>query len=319
MNYKRAFEVLNKLKPTGDMFYSPISLNTALSLYSDIIEDGVAKDEIRAFIEQDYSDYKATSPCYNINNILWLDKNKNFNTSGISFPVRKIDMTAKDATKIKNDYVNQVTNGFIPSTPTEFNKLTVMDLMNVVYFKDNWASGQLTFDEDKTNFHNFDGTTASIKLMKYKSHGYFENDTCYVIHLPYKSGLMCYLVYPKNTIETVVLDGLKPIDEQINIKFPSFETSVNFDITKFASQLGLSNFENSVLTFDKEFSRPSISHSAKIKMDTFGTVAAAVTEIVRTRGICLDRPMELIFDKPFAYFILDSNNDTLFMGRLAKL
>lgn len=319
MDYKRAFKILNKLKPTGDIFYSPISINTALSLYSNIIEDGPAKDEIRAFTEQDYSNYKATSPCYNISNVLWLDKNKNFNTSGITFDVREIDMTAKDATKIKNDYVNQVTNGFIPSTPTEFNELTVMDLMNVVYFKDTWQCGQLRFDEDKTDFHNFDGTISKIKLMKYTSHGYFENDTCYVFYLTYCSGLRCYLVYPKDTIETVSLDNLNPINDQMKIKFPGFETSVSFDITKFVSQLGLPNFENSILTFDKEFSKPFISHTAKIKMDTYGTEAGAVTEIYRTRGICLTPPTEIIFDKPFAYFILDDNNDTLFMGRLAKL
>lgn len=319
MDIQRSLEILNILKPTDNMFYSPISLGMALSLYSKIIEDGTAKNEIKEFVGQDYSNYRVRAYSYNIQNVLWLDKRKNFDTSGIPFMVREIDMSNPKATQIKNMFVNEFSNGFMKSTPTEFNDLTVMDLMNIVYFNDTWNCGKLSSDDTQSTFHNFDGTTTAVKYLKYSAEYYFENDTCYIVPLRYSSGLNCYIVYPKNDIIDVDLSVHNIVRNEIKVKFPGFESTVNFDVTDFTSKLGMPSFSDSILTFDKEFSIPYITHSAKINVNAHGTEAAAVTEICRSRGISFDKPKELVFDKPFLYFISDGNDDTLFMGRLAKL
>lgn len=319
MDIQRSLEILNILKPNDNMFYSPISLRMALSLYSKTIEDGTAKDEIKEFVGQDYSNYRVRAYSYNIQNVLWLDKRKNFDKSGIPFMVREIDMSDPRATQIKNMFVNEFSNGFMKSTPTEFNDLTVMDLMNIIYFNDTWNCGILSSDDTQSTFNNFDGTTTTVKFLKYTAGYYFENDTCYIVPLKYSSGLNCCIVYPKNDITDVDLSAFNTLRNEIKVKFPGFESTVNFDVTEFTSKLGMPSFSDSVLTFDKDFSIPYITHSAKINVNSHGTEAAAVTEICRSRGISFDKPKELVFNRPFLYFITDGNDDILFMGRLAKL
>ena len=323
INMQKSIDVLNKIKANDNIFYSPVSINIALSYFLKIIEKDASYNEIKNFIEYNWLEFKPSSDCYKIVNTLWINKNKNFYLSNISdIELIEIDMTdSAKATDIKNRFVNEKTKGFITSTPTVFNKDTISDLMNIIYFKDAWRCGELQKTILPITFNNFDGTSKLIRMMIYKSSYYYENDTCYMVPVEYKSGLTFNLVYAKNNLEDVNLNNLRYVHNKANIKFPQFETNISFELTKYADALGIPNIKNSRLIFDTNGdSETSITHTARITVDPVGTEAAAVTEIYSIRGCMLrpQEPIELTFDKPFYYLIKDRDY-VLFTGRLAKL
>ena len=78
-----------------------------------------------------------------------------------------MDMSdSKNATAKKDDYVTDQTNGFLDGTPTILNNEVVFDVMNVTYFKDKWLGGDKTLTDELYKFHNADGTTVQVPMLR---------------------------------------------------------------------------------------------------------------------------------------------------------
>lgn len=327
--YLDNLRILSEDDSSENTMYSPVSLNAALDIFSYMIEDGEQKDSIRQFIgDRNYIAYKdlSSSGKYTIVNRIWANSNKdlNFDDNYVGPYVYEIDMSdSATATQIKNDYVSEVTHGFINETPTVLEDKVTTDVMNIVYFKDTWFDGDLTMTREPYDFHNADGTTSSIYMMRATSDYYYENDTCYVIPMTYESGMTFYAVYPKGNLEDVniidIFDNYVFTEADINI--PEFEASSVFDVDEKAETLGFKINGSVPNYYDGVDNEYDITQVTRIKVDHEGTEAAGVTEIMTKDNAAPmeEKKLELTFDKPFYYLIGDVNNDVAFIGQVMNV
>ncbi len=339
-------QALYETDPTKNLIFSPVSLNTAIATYGSLLDDETAIANVRDYLgDKNYLAYRyEDESVYRSVNVIWADTGKellNFDSAPGNPTVKWVDMAAPGATKIKDDFVSEMTEGFIESTPVTFTNETIMDIMNVLYFHDSWFKGDLDEFDDQLVFYNADGSKATLPYMigRYFSESrYFAGEVSTAMPLRYENGMVFWAILPNE--ETIDFEGLaKDIPAYLNyengvdrsesgarlnvyFEMPEFETTYN---TGFAGTgvPGLISAPISTAICPYE-TRNGINQIAKIKVDKEGTTAAAVTEItLETTGIREPEPVEdyyFICDRPFVYLIYDTvNEDIAFMGILNEI
>lgn len=316
------FDQFRKLKKKGNYIYSPESMNSALCIYQYVTE----KEENRAVIKQligdtDYLAYKNNKKSFKLVNRIWKNKDKDMKIADeIKKYVYEMDMTdSVAATKEKNDFVSKKTNNFIKSTPTELNKDTVFDIMNITYFKDKWSCGDLRKDKSKHDFTTESDKKTATKYLHYdNARRYYENKTALAVEVPYKDGFSLLMIRPKKTLSEVKMADLfnsTSTADKIRVKFPEFEIKSSFDLTDYFKGMGI--------TKESADTDITIQQVARIKVDKKGTEAAAVSEIICGTTAIRDKQPKIVniyMNKPFYYAILDKkNNDVAFMGQVTTL
>ena len=317
---------------TENTIYSPVSLDAALQLQSYIVEDNsIIKNYLG---DIDYLNYIYNKDASSVST-LWLDSNKEYNISNIplSVDIQYLDMTSKDATKTKNNYVSEHTNGFIDSTPTEFTKDTIVDIMNILYFKSNWIE-KLYEDSNYQVFHDINNNEINIPYMLSEKGDYiYIGDISKAYKLKYTNGYEFYAVLPNDNLDTVnnadlakdiesyISDNFQPTSGDITFKMPEIDIYNEIDLgkTNYASLLSSPISKD---FYNDEVDGISINQVVKLKLDKYGTEAAAVTEVISFSTATIPEEKEqyeLIFDRPFIFFIYDTqNNDILFIGTKTK-
>ncbi len=345
----KILEALCQESPGENVVYSPISLNTAIATYGELLEDGdaEAKAAVKAYLEdREYLQYEYGNPeVYRSVNVIWADsgyEKLNFDGVDPNLEVRWLDMSDPGATAIKNQFVSEATEGFIDSTPVEFTPETVMDIMNVLYFHDHWQGGELEELYDGTGFANSDGSVTNLDHMigKVFSEGYYLKGECSTaLSLEYENGMTFWVVLPQaqemdfdalgRDVEGYLKGGTEFVVDraesgallEVYLEFPEFETTYN---TKFENTgiPGLISYPISQKICPYE-TKNEINQIAKIKVDREGTTAAAVTEITMKNTAVAEpvmiEPYYFICDRPFLYLIYDgTNGDIAFMGVVNK-
>lgn len=330
--YQQYYDILRIVNEGANPVYSPVSLNTDLSLFGLCIEDGPALQEINAFTGgRPYLSYRSLGEndegIYRIINRIWYDTESpidftNLPVQNYLYPIA-FDADGR-ATAAKDRYVDEMTNGFITSTPTRLVPGVFVDFMNIVYFKDAWDCGDLETIDGTYRFTNADDTTVDRTFMVYESASYYENDTCYAVPMRYQSGMTFYAIYPKKGVDNIdftnlICDANKQYNG-VRVILPEFEVSAEMNISDYAEAIGLGHItEANPLFMDGPFN-PLITQVVRIDVNHEGTEAAAVTEITaKNECAMIDNTLELVFDKPFAYMIEDINGDIAFMGQITHL
>jgi serine protease inhibitor len=91
------------------------------------------------------------------------------------------------------------------------------------------------------------------------------------------------------------------------------------------TKIGLKTiFNENTEAFDRVASKPlyasKFKQKAEIKVDENGTVAKAETFMTMCLSQCIVRKEEVVFDKPFSYFIRNAESgEILFLGKVNKL
>lgn len=263
--------------------------------------------------------------------------------------VDKVDI-ANDAASVREmikKWVDEKTNGFIPDYESILDNSTLVDILNVVYFKGGWEypfDPQFTFER---SFTNSDGSVLSTDMMYKKfsagSIGYYADDKYKGISLPYVSeggvALSMVIVLPKDgsldikekwSSETIeyresfmekVRNG-NAGNSKIDVVLPKLEMELSYDLKEVFSALGMNISMSNVAEFtdiiDGEYLKVSDGkHQAKVKVDEKGTEAAAVTEIVLKNTAFIDTEPLVYFhcDIPFVFTITEEQYGTdLFAG-----
>ncbi|SFQ46802.1 Serine protease inhibitor [Lachnospiraceae bacterium XBB1006] len=318
----RYVEQLRTMGKKGNYIYSPESMNCALSMFRYV----TTKEENRKVIEKivgdtDYLAYANNEKSFRLINRIWKNQNKEMKIADeIKDYIYEMDMSDSGAaTKKKNAYVSEQTNQFITSTPSILSKDTIYDIMNVTYFKDQWKDGDLRKDTKLHVFTTGTGKKTKTKYLHYDSaKTYYENDTAKAVEVPYRDGFSLLLIRPKKTLDAVSFENLleqSKVADQVQVKFPEFETKSKFDLTDYFKNLGI--------TKESADTDLKILQVAKIKVDKKGTEAAAVSEIVcGVTSIPTQEPkiVKISMNKPFYYAILDKKNqDVAFVGQVTKI
>ena len=248
-----------------------------------------------------------------------------------------------------NNWVNQKTDGMIPSILDDISKDFVLGLANAVAIDVEWDQpfdGNLT---RQAEFTKKDGKKMNVNMMhntyEYdKAAYYIKSDKAQGIILPYKedTNLEFIAIMPNDNIDDYIkhlnkkefeaLEESKKSSSKslhINLGLPKF--SYAFDYSKFKEMLkdmGMTDaFDDRKADFTKIISRDNMKknnmdniyvstaiHKTYIDLNEKGTKAVAVTYFGLDKALGIREDFDVInlsFNKPFLYMIRDKKNNVL--------
>lgn len=278
-----------------------------------------------------------------IANSIWYRQNWSFEEDFLNLcktyfgaVVRGLDFNNPNAPNIINGWVNENTNGKIKEiVDAPIDPLTVMFLINAIYFKGTWT---YEFDESLTQDDWFtlpDGSQKPCKMMVQENDfQYFETSDFQAIDLPYGNGkfsMTIFLPHPQKNIDELIAEFNQENWGQWINSFSQQEGALH--LPKFTLEYGLKlndalkalrmaiAFDPQQADFTKMF-KPGglfisrVKHKTFIEINEEGTEAAAATSVVGTVGI---RGFSMRIDRPFVFAIRENHSRMiLFIGKVVE-
>ncbi|KAL3865726.1 hypothetical protein ACJMK2_043086 [Sinanodonta woodiana] len=224
------------------------------------------------------------------------------------------------------------------------NALTLVVLVNAVYFKGDWDTKFDTERTEKNDFFISTDETVKVDMMQdTRKCNFLKNDELKysALMLPYKDGnlsMVILLPYEQNGLKDVekaltahalssFCEDLAYSDRpEVVIALPKFKMEITYELTKTLSKLGISDILQStkadfgaMLDGHPDAFISDVIHKTFIDVNEEGTEAAAATGMM-IRCMAMPMPPEnFIADHPFLFLIRD--NDTgaiLFIGRYTR-
>lgn len=248
--------------------------------------------------------------------------------------IRQLDFKGKTKAAIRtiNDWVSTHTNGRITDLLSSIDPDTQMILTNAVYFNAEWLH---KFPKRRTatgKFHRDDKSTVDVSMMKQiDDFDYGEVDGVKLVKLPYRGRRVSMLAALPRLGQDITLSSelfaewLKSLSEyEVDLWLPKFKAENSYELQDLFKSLGMElAFSNqadfSGITDDVRLKIDEIIHKTFVEIDEERTEAAAATGMYMMLGTAMPaekRRAEFHADRPFMYFILDNETDTiLFMGR----
>ena len=244
-----------------------------------------------------------------------------------------------------NRWVGEKTHGKIDEIVDRIDPLTVLFLINAIYFKGEWSA---KFDKERTEEKPFtlqDGSTRQAPLMRQsREYEYLENESFQAVALPYgeEEEVSMYVFLPG---EEVGLGGFMEMLSSENwekwmgefstrdgdIEIPRFKLEYEKPLNDTLKALGIQvAFDPQGADFTGMIPREQINENVYISdvlqktyvdVNEEGTEAAAVTKVEMAEMAAPPPPenrFEMVVDRPFFFVIRNNRTGTpLFMGLIA--
>lgn len=351
------FKSLHNDKPEENIFISPLSISTALTMTQNGA-DGDTKTQMQEVLQTADLDIDAVNAAYqyllntlptldpavqlDLANSIWYHDEYpvyedflNVNATYFNSEVIEADFRNPETVTLINDWVNDNTNGKIPTVLNEIPQAAIMYLINAIYFKGDW---KYTFDEDMTTEESFilpDGTLASVDMMGWEGGmelDYFENELFQAIDLPYGEGkLSMTLMLPKTEVG---IEGIVPElntenwenwinsfnNQEVIYRMPKFTLEYKKELKNILSAMGMEDLFTTRADLTKlgpgGLIVSKVLHKSFLEINEQGTEAAAVT-VVGVETTSVPSIPYMILNRPFLLFIRDNvTNSVLFMGQI---
>lgn len=250
--------------------------------------------------------------------------------------VESVDFSKAGTVDLINGWIEDNTNDKIQKMLSELDPLTVLVLVNAIYFKGTWEA---EFDKDLTSEQDFtkgDGDTVTVDMMHQESdsYNYYEDEEVQLVELPYTDDeTVMYVLLPK---EGVTLDALgQDLDSAVWQEWTSGVESKEgtVELPKFKMEYGTKSLKNSLenlgmkLAFSAaDFSLMSeqaqdwiiddVLHKSFVDVNEEGTEAAAATAVIMLET-AMEDDSKFYFraDHPFLFAIADKESGAvLFVG-----
>jgi len=262
----------------------------------------------------------------------FLDVNRTF----FDAQVEALDFSAPGAADVMNQWVSDGTNGRIDEiVKSPIDPLTVMFLINAIYFKGDWRH---QFDKDLTRdapFTLLDGGEITALMMSHEEKvdvRVASDELVSVLEMSYGGDafvMTIVLPHPDVTLQSVVealdterwaswIENLHETEAFVVMPKFSFEYEISLKDVLTSLGMGIA-FDEGTADFTKinpsrELYISKVKHKTFIQVDEEGTEAAAVTS-VEVNAVSA-RP-QFIVDRPFLFAIRERLSGTiLFMGRV---
>ncbi len=247
-----------------------------------------------------------------------------------------------------NRWVEERTEGMIPSIIDSVDPADVAILVNAIYFKGEWT---IEFDEDLTEDKSFQSSKGEKKIPMMKRSGELdchENELFQVVRLPYGkgasddgpsgSGTSMYVFLPsgENTLSDLTgkltLEDWKTwtgalAERDGTIEMPRFKAEYFSRLNGTLSDMGMkeafrrsADFSNLCECRPGDVYISDVYHKAVVEVNEKGTEAAAATavKIRLTSAMPVVEPFHMVVDRPFLIAIVDDETGLiLFMGAIS--
>lgn len=335
-----------------NIFISPLSISIALAMtyngaagetqqaMAETLELGEmnlqevnqANAELRADLEN--LDPKVE---FTIANSLWARKGREFNPDFLErnrqffgAEITMLDFNDSKAIEIINQWVDKNTKGKIEKIVEQIDPLTVMFLINAIYFKGIW---KVKFDKSKTVdgiFYLLDGTQKQTPMMsRAGGYSYYQGENFQAVKLLYGEGrVSMYIFLPdrgsnlneflrKLNAENWAnwMPQFSEVEDDSEIMMPRFKLECEVFLNDALKALGMEVAFDSRANFygmAPGLFVSEVKHKAFVEVNEEGTEAAAVTAVKMGE---LAVPRTVVVDRPFFFAIRDDKTGTvLFMG-----
>jgi serpin B len=342
----------------GNVFISPLSVSFALGMTYNgargTTEEGMRValqygDLTAEEINQSYRDLidilTALDPkvTMEIANSIWIregfealqafiDVNRTF----FDAVVQALDFADPGAADVINAWVDEKTHGKITEiVEAPISPVTVMFLINAIYFKGTWT---YQFDPEDTSdgtFHAPEGDQAVKMMHLHGELSYQENADFQAVNLPYGDGLFSMtLLLPKPGKDLDELIGALSGEnwsawlaafypQEGYLYLPRFELEYETSLNDVLAALGM----EMAFTGSADFTGinpggglfiSNVKHKTYVKVNEEGTEAAAVTS-VEIGYESEPQTFHLQVDRPFLFVIHDAHSSALlFMGKIVN-
>lgn len=335
-NTKKQFQALLSENPCNAIGMLRKELETGQTEGSDILS--IANS---AWLDDDF-----------IPNQAWLDHLSGFQHHAGIFHA---DLSSDAARNSINNWVCNQTRGMIPTLfDQNLSEDARLALINTIYLKARWAAEFSKYTTDKREFTNENKNKKETDFMNQTDFmQYFKNDQAEGILKYYNGGTAFLAIRPQGgqtarelaqNLTAGEIEGyIKQAKEKstyVSLHLPKFTVEYNFSMNDSLSALGLTDAFD---PYKADFTNIGTSATGgnlyisdvlqkiKVAVDEEGTEAAAVTAIVMDCAsaiVDLPEPVDVSFDEPFIYIILDPNVQTgnkgetacipLFMGMVTE-
>ena len=232
-----------------------------------------------------------------------------------------------------NGWVNNKTDGMIPSLIDEIPDSALMYLINALAFEAEWSECYEKRDVKKGDFKRIDGTKQSVDFMYSTEYGYLNDGNAqgFIKYYNYSDYAFVALMPNQNiSLEQYVssLDGNRLFDLVSNVKsisveaaIPKFEYEYSVKLSDTLKSMGMP------IAFDDvnaDFSGIGTSagniyidevlHKTYIQVAEMGTKAGAATAVaINGGGFPTEGPKRVYLDRPFVYMLIDCKNKAPFL------
>jgi serine protease inhibitor len=355
------FNLLRELAgaaPTENLLISPASVSAALSMTYNgaagetttamaeaLCLDDLSLDDLNRAHAALWAALAQADPqvTFEVANSLWAKTGIPFlpdfmarNREFYGAEVANLDFADPQATDIINAWVNNQTHGKIADiVEPPIEPLTILFLINALYFKGQW-SNQFNVAATKPGvFHLLDGRGKSCPMMtRSDTYPYMEGPGFQAISLPYGAGRFSLCVFLPAAelglagfLERLAHEGLGAWTEWMegfwkrdgSITLPRFKVAYSKSLNEALKALGMAVAFGDTADFramsplgeDPGISIADVLHKTFMEVNEEGTVAAAVTK-VEMAGRCIPPPpFKMVVDRPFFCAIRDNETGVI--------
>ena len=352
--------VLSDKKTDKNQLYSPISLYMALALAADSASGSTREEIINTLsmnnmnistINQQsgmlfrYLYFNNSSGQLNLANSLWLNKNVKYKKDFLDSAAKdyyaysySVDFSSDKTSKQISQWISHFIKGKLGNERAneKSDPNTILELINTVYFYDEWEK---KFDSSATaedKFYMADGNDVKCDFMNMTSLSsayaklkdctvsslYFRNGNAMVFILPDK-GISPYSIIRNPNLLSESVNALDSNDRKFGkviFKIPKFKFYAVMDLKSVLVKMGmnkafsgnLSDFSN--ISDTKPIYISKVQQSGYIAVNEKGCEASALTEIMSTGSAQSDGYAEMILDRPFIFAITGTDKVPLFIG-----
>ena len=352
----KLFREINEGEKDKNVFISPLSISMAL----DMTLNGAAGEtkqamqnalEVAGFSDQQINiSYQSLIELltgldpkvkFQIANSIWyrstfsveqpfIDVNKKY----FNAKVAGLDFNDPLSVNVINSWVYENTNGKIDKIVDRIDPLTVMFLINAIYFKGTWT---YQFEESNTMeapFYLPDNSEKACRLMNiYGTFNYFSNDKFQAIDLPYgdkQFSMTVFLPRSGKDINDLVAElnqtnwnnWITQFGEtEGEIFLPRFKLEYEKSLKEVLTQLGMGVAFSGQADFTRINKQGNlfiskVKHKSFVEVNEEGTEAAAVTS-VEISLTSVGSGFIMRVDRPFIFAIRENHSGTiLFIGKI---
>lgn len=351
----------------GNMMISPASIMIAMEIanagacgdtqdqITGVLFPGVETDEGLTFASDLVSRINdSTGVEFRAANSLWLDEDSYIMSNGLNdeyvdycmdyFNAEVNNAPFDDDTLNDiNDWVDDNTDGMIPSILNELPENTVSVILNAICFEGEWSEQFEDYQVDPNGqFTDSNGNIQTVNMMSDTLGYYFESDEATGFLKYYEGGEYAFLAMLP-TDESVSANefaaGLtaeeymefwnsKTNEYDVWIRMPEFSYDYsNEELVDILEEMGIedafdeddADFSNIACAEGYNLFISRIIHKTHIEVDRNGTRAAAVTAVLMDEASACEFDQsnirEVYLDRPFAYAIVDVETGTpVFIG-----